>query len=157
MDMVVAYDENRCIGKDGKIPWYIPDDLQWFKTITMGKTVVMGRKTFETMGKPLPNRTNIVLTRQQERLHKDIIQVDNPNFVIDYAKSFETVIIGGGEIYAMFMSLSRRVYATEIKTVVNGEILFPQLPDDFRLASTWKNLYSGGEVPLEYDIKVYLR
>lgn len=158
LSLIVAHDEKRAIGKDGKIPWYIPDDLQFFKTITMGKTVVMGRKTFESIGKPLPNRTNIVLSSKPDRVHRDVIQVQNTSFVTDYARTNDVFIIGGGEIYSQFVNLCKILYVTEVKQDIGGDTFFPSIREDvFKLASVWPNSYNDGENSYDYDIKVYIK
>ena len=159
LSLIVAHDTKRAIGKDGKIPWYIPDDLQFFKTITTGKTVVMGRKTFENIGKPLPNRTNIVLTSNPERMHPDIIQISKPEFVMDYAKDKEVFIIGGGEIYSQFINLCNLLYVTEIDEEIGGDTFFPPIREDiFSLASSWPNTYTDKDGHVyDYKIKVYTR
>ena len=88
INMIVAHDTNRAIGKDGTIPWHIPDDLKFFKTMTVGKTVVMGRKTFESMGcKPLPDRKNIVLSRNIDKLYGNVLQFTHAGRVTEMSKN----------------------------------------------------------------------
>jgi dihydrofolate reductase len=157
IDLIVAHDENRAIAKDGVIPWYIPDDLKWFKSLTVGKTVVMGRKTYEHIGKPLPDRMNIVITNKVERLHPRIIQVDNISFIIDYAKDNHVFIIGGAELYSQFINHCKNLYITEIKKNKDGDTFFPPIPENFRLASIWSKQHISENDIIDYDIKVYIR
>jgi len=157
--MIVAHDSNRAIGKDGTIPWYIPDDLKFFKTLTVGKTVVMGRKTFESMGcKPLADRINVVMTRTVERLYPNVIQLSEPNRIRELASMGEIFIIGGADLYAQYLPLADKLYITEIHRDIGGDVFFPPLQEDmFSLASSWKNSYNNGETEYNYDVNVYLK
>ena len=153
--MIVAHDTNRAIGKDGTIPWHIPDDLKFFKTMTVGKTVVMGRKTFESMGcKPLPDRKNIVLSRNIDKLYGNVLQFTHAGRVTEMSKNEEIFIIGGAELYAQFINLADKLYITEIDQDIGGDTFFPPLDETrFSLVSSWKNVYKD----LSYTVNVYLR
>ena len=125
--MVVAIGDDGAIGKDGKVPWRIPEDLKHFKTVTMGHAIVMGRKTWDEVGKPLPGRRNLVVSRQ-------------PGLALEGAEVFRTLddaiaaarttdpephIIGGSTIYAAAMPLATRIYLTEVHRVVDADTFFP--------------------------------
>jgi dihydrofolate reductase len=155
ISMIVAHDINRAIGKDGTIPWHIPNDLKFFKTMTVGKTVVMGRKTFESIGcKPLPDRRNVVLSRTVDKLYGNVIQFDNAGRVSELAKNDEIFIIGGAELYAQFINIANKLYVTEIHQDIGGDVFFPPVDETrFKLASSWSNSYND----LDYDVKVYLK
>lgn len=156
--MIVAMDSKGAIAKNGDIPWYIPFDLQFFKTMTVGKTIVMGRKTFETIGKPLPNRTNIVLTRQPERLHPEIIQTDKPSLVTSLSTSQEVFIAGGAEVYCQFLPLANKIYITEIDKDYEGDTFFPKMNlEKYKLISSWSNSHQTDDELLDFKIKVYDR
>jgi dihydrofolate reductase len=137
---VVALSENRAIGLKGQIPWKISIDLKRFRAITSGHVVIMGRKTYESIGKPLPNRRNIVISRQ-----KDL--GSQPAFVgvevhaslhaaLDAVSGEQQVfIIGGGEIYREALPLYDRIYETRVHAVIEGDAVFPELPQgEFREA-----------------------
>lgn len=161
ISMIVAHDTNRAIGKDGKIPWHIPDDLKFFKTVTVGKTVVMGRKTFESMGcKPLPNRLNVVMSRNIDQLHAGIMQVHNANRIKELSEMGEVFIIGGSELYAQFLPHADKLYVTEISRDIGGDTFFPPIDENrFKLASSWYNSYVDEEIDTqyEYNVNVYLK
>ncbi len=122
--------ENRTIGRDGGMPWHLPGDLKHFKTVTMGHPVIMGRKTWESIGRPLPGRRNIVVTRNPA------FRADGAEAVPDLANALELcrsagaeagMVIGGGEIYAQAMPLSDRIELTEIHAVIDGDTVFPAI------------------------------
>ena len=119
--MIFACDEEGAIGKDGDLPWRQSSDLQFFKRTTLNKTVVMGRKTWESLGRPLPKRRNIVMTRSGL-----IDDVETMSFeeVMALAENEEVVVIGGGEIYALFLPHAKEVHRTIIHTVVSDADTF---------------------------------
>ena len=125
--LVAAVAKNRVIGRQGKIPWHIKDDLLHFKNLTTASTVIMGRKTYESIGKPLPNRTNIVMTRRPGRL-KDIREVYSKNQALAVALEFSKniYIIGGENIYREFLPLAKKMFLTEIALEVSGDTHFPE-------------------------------
>ena len=127
--IVVAYDDNRAIGANNSIPWQglMPADMRHFKDLTIGKTVVMGRKTFESIGRPLPYRQNIVVSRQDIE-YADAQVVHSLAHAYAEAKSDDIAVIGGAEIYALALEDVDVIYATEIHTQSNGTVLFPELP-----------------------------
>jgi dihydrofolate reductase len=133
---IAAMSENRVIGQGGKIPWHLPDDFKWFKKMTTGQVVVMGRKTFESIGRPLPNRTTIVLTRGDfshpgARGASDLEQIDWSDPGLSGRDIF---ICGGGQIYAQTLPLCSDLYLTLVKRVVDGDAFFPAFEDSFHLA-----------------------
>ncbi|MEL6364372.1 MAG: dihydrofolate reductase [Pseudomonadota bacterium] len=132
--MVVATARGGVIGKDGALPWRAPSDLKWFRRITMGKPVVMGRKTYRSIGKALPGRTNIVLTRSEDFAADGALIVrcvDEASAVaIEAARAAdqpEYCVIGGAEVYAAFSPQTHRIYLTEIDLDVDGDARFPDL------------------------------
>ncbi len=134
VSMVVAMARGRVIGKDNAMPWYIPADFKHFKAVTMGKPMVMGRKTFESIGKPLPGRTSIVVTRQADWAVPEVHRV--PSIEAGLARAAETaraqggdeiIVAGGAEIYALALPVTDRIYLTEIDADVKGDTLFPEL------------------------------
>jgi len=125
ISLIWAQDENGIIGKEGKLPWRLPADMAWFREHTMGKPVLMGRKTYESIGKPLPGRTNIVLTGQDINI-EDCLVVHSPEEAIEVAgDAEEMMVIGGAEIYALFLPRAERLYITEIQHDFEGDTTFP--------------------------------
>lgn len=123
ISIIVAYDKNLAIGKDNTLVWRQSEDLKRFKRLTSGKTVVMGRKTYESIGKPLPNRRNIVLSRQ----NIDIEGVEVINTFDSLNKDEDIFIIGGGEIYKNFIIFADRLYVTEINYEIEADTWFPEI------------------------------
>lgn len=143
---IVATDEQGTIGKDNDIPWYLPADLQFFKRTTMGAPIIMGRKTFLSIGRPLPKRTNIVLSRDPFFVANGVLVVHSLEeaLSLDVCQAAEEVfIIGGGEIYSRAMPYLDRVYLTKIAIrVEDGHAFFPELPaEDWVLA--WEEAHQA--------------
>lgn len=129
---VVAYSKNRVIGKDQQLPWHLPNDLKHFQKITLGKTIVMGKKTFLSIGKPLPQRKNIVLTRTTDFHSPGVEMMHSKKEVLELSE--DLYIIGGEQIFSLFLDVVQRMYITEIDVVVEGDTFFPSWnPQDFRL------------------------
>jgi dihydrofolate reductase len=129
LSIIAALSKNRVIGKDNKIPWHLPLDMKHFKDLTTGHTLIMGRKTFESMGKPLPNRTNIVITRNQDYKPEGIVVVNSFSQALLKAQETEfneIFIAGGGEIYAESINLVDRLYLTLIEKEIPGDTFFPE-------------------------------
>ena len=139
ISLVVAAAQNDAIGKDGKIPWHLPNDMKHFKNITWGMPVIMGRKTFESLGKPLAGRKNIAITRQPEWKAEGVVIVKNLEdalFVAKQTDAKEVFVIGGGEIYRLAFEKTKRIYLTSVKAETEGDTFFPELnPDEWYLVS----------------------
>ncbi|SFC49369.1 dihydrofolate reductase [Parapedobacter composti] len=125
--IIVAAAENNAIGKDNRLLWHLPNDLKFFKQTTTGHSVIMGRKTYESMGRPLPNRRNIIITRQPD------YHVEGGEVVHSLDAAFElcagedeAFVIGGGEIYRQALPLVNRIYLTRVHTRVDGDSYFPE-------------------------------
>jgi dihydrofolate reductase len=129
ISFVVAMDENRAIGKDNDLPWYLPNDLKHFKKTTMGKPIVMGRKTYESIGKPLPGRENIVVTRDQSYEAEGTTIVHSVDEVLQI-NAEEICVIGGSEIFKQFLPVADRLYITEIHHTFEADTYFPELNDN---------------------------
>lgn len=131
ISLIVAHDLNRGIGKDQQIPWYLPNDLQYFKKQTLGHHLLMGRKTFESIGKPLPGRTSIVLSRDSDlSLPEGVIWADTLEKALVVAKKAhesELFVIGGGEIYRLTLPLADKIYLTLVETQSESDTFFPHL------------------------------
>lgn len=127
ISLIVAHDENRVIGYENDMPWHLPGDLAYFKKMTMGKPIIMGRKTFESIGRALPGRTNIVITRNPNYEADHIITVGSLEAALEVAKPLheEVMIIGGGHIFEQSLALADRLYITEIDHAFKGDTYFP--------------------------------
>jgi dihydrofolate reductase len=130
ISMIAAMADNRVIGKDNDMPWHLPADLQHFKKVTLGKPVIMGRKTFESIGRPLPGRQNIVITRNMDWQMEGVDVVSSPDAALELVGDVEEVmVIGGGNIYQQFLERCTRLYLTFIELAVEGDTQFPDWND----------------------------
>ncbi len=126
--MIAALSENKVIGKDNTLLWHIPEDFKRFKTITSGHPIIMGRKTYQSIGKPLPNRSNIVVTRDAEFTAEGCIIVNSLEHGIEKAKEIdheEIFIIGGGELYKQGINYADKLYLTIVHNQFDGDTFFP--------------------------------
>ena len=125
--IIVAMANNRVIGRDGKLPWHIPEDLKHFKRTTLGHAVIMGRKTFESIGKPLPKRRNIVVTRQPNLSFEGCDRAADLPSAIAVARNDDDCpfVIGGASLFAEALPIATRVYLTDIERDVEGDTFFP--------------------------------
>ena len=155
---IVAISRNRVIGRDNQIPWYLPADLKYFKRTTLHHHVLMGRKTFESIGRPLPKRTNIVVTRNPFWTASNVWVANSIEEGLSLAErngEEECFVIGGGQIYELGMPFFDRIYLTEVDLEADGEIGFPALD-----AEAWKLIWSEVHLPddknkWKYTFKVY--
>jgi len=134
--LVVAAAENWVIGVDNKMPWHLPKDLKFFKNTTMAKPILMGRKTFESIGRPLPGRLNIVITRQSDWQVDGVQVAGSVEAAIELAQAWceqnkqaELMVIGGAEIYAQLLPKAERIYLTRVEASPVGDAVFPE-PDE---------------------------
>jgi dihydrofolate reductase len=134
---IAAMSENRVIGNGNQIPWHLPEDFKWFKQITTGNVIVMGRKTFESIGRPLPNRTTIILSRsgfdfpgvQTIRSLEELPEISDR----------QIFICGGAQIYEQTLPLCSDLYLTLVKRTVEGDAFFPRFEEDFRLSEVLRD------------------
>jgi len=130
---IAAMSLNRVIGRGNQIPWHLPEDFKWFKQTTMGQVLVMGRKTFESIGRPLPDRTTIVLTRSGQsipgvHIATDLSQIDRS---VPALAGKQIFICGGAQVYRQALPLCSDLYLTLVKRAVAGDTFFPPFEDDF--------------------------
>lgn len=157
ISMIWAMGKDNALGCKNRMPWYLPADFAYFKKVTMGKPVVMGRKTFESIGKPLPGRVNVVITRSPDFKPEGCITVDTIEKAKAYAEDKEAFIIGGAEIYKAFLPIADKLYITEINHTFEADTFFPEI--DY---SRWK-LVSREQGPrdvknpFDYEFLVYER
>lgn len=155
ISIIAAMSLNRVIGKNNRIPWYIPGEQKRFRQITWGHTVIMGRKTYESIGKPLSGRTNIVVTRNKNYTAPGCIIVNDPERALkNYPPNeTETFIIGGEQIFRLFLPHTNRLYLTTIQQEIAGDVFFPE----FSLTE-FKAIESGYiEAAVPYIVTIYER
>jgi dihydrofolate reductase len=165
LSLIVATAHNNVIGRNNELPWHLPQDLKYFKSVTLGKPIIMGRKTFESIGKPLPGRTNIVVTRQKNWSFAGVLVAKSVQEALEFGQQFrneqgkladEVMVIGGAEIYRHALDIADRVYLTQIDvSVEEGDAHFPVLPSD-----TWKlvsELPGDSDANLKHKFLVYER
>ena len=127
ISLVAAMANDRVIGKDNQMPWHLPADLAWFKRTTLGHPVVMGRKTFESIGRPLPKRVNVVISGDADFAPEGVTVVRSPEQALEVvADNEEVMVIGGGAIYQAFLPHADRLYLTFIDLDVEGDTRFPE-------------------------------
>lgn len=143
--LVVAVAENGVIGGDGELPWRISDDLRWFKQVTLGKPIIMGRRTFDSIGRPLPGRANIVLTRNKEWSCDGVLRAGGVDEAIAIASSLaheagasEICVIGGADIYRQTLGAASRIFFTRVEARVEGDVRFPQID-----SKVWREIPVG--------------
>lgn len=133
ISMIVAADENNVIGKDNQLIWHLPDDLKFFKRMTSGHAIIMGRHTFESVGRPLPNRTNIIITRDKNYKAEGCEVVHSLEAALELAKIDENpFIVGGEQIYRLALPIADQVFLTRIHHEFEGDRHFPELGDDWK-------------------------
>jgi dihydrofolate reductase len=165
LSLIVATANNNVIGRNNELPWHLPQDLKYFKSVTLGKPIIMGRKTFESIGKPLPGRTNIVVTRQKNWNFAGVLVAKSIEEALEIGQQFRTeqngltdeiMVIGGAEIYRHALVLADRVYLTKIDAKVDGgDAHFPELsPKQWRLIS---ELPGDSDANLKHAFLVYER
>lgn len=128
ISIIVAMDKNRVIGNESDLPWHISADLKKFKQVTMGKPIIMGRKTHESIGRPLPGRENIILTRDAAYKSEGCTVVKSVDLILEHCQEHaEIMITGGAEIYRLFLDMANRLYLTEVHAEVDGDTVFPEI------------------------------
>nr|WP_206512421.1 type 3 dihydrofolate reductase [Colwellia sp. Arc7-635] len=154
--MIAAHANNRVIGKDNDMPWYLPADLAYFKKTTLGKPIIMGRKTYESIGRPLPGRKNIVISRDGDYKATGVEVVNSVEAALALVSDCEEVmVIGGGAIYQHCLVAAQRLYITHIEADIAGDTYFPEY--DLKV---WKKVSStlhpsDDKNPYQLDFSVY--
>jgi dihydrofolate reductase len=164
LSMMVAKATNNVIGRNNKLPWYLPNDLKYFKQVTFGKPVIMGRKTWESLKGPLPGRTNTMITRQpayQAEGAKVVATVDDAITMAENVAFIEgqeeAVIMGGAEIYALALAQTQRLYLTEVHAEVDGDTFFPEYDKGEWEEIAREDFPAEGPNPYDYSFVVYER
>jgi len=153
ISLIVAHDDNQVIGYNNGMPWHLPGDLQYFKNKTMGKPMIMGRKTFESIGRPLPGRRNIVITRDENYRAEGIEIVTSLEEAIAIAGDVEEImIIGGEQIFRLSMEMADRLYITKINHSFQGDTFFPSYAEDFVEVSAEQPETASAGYTFQYQI-----
>lgn len=134
LSIMVAMSENRVIGINNQLPWHLPEDLKYFKRVTMGHPIIMGRKTYESIGRPLPGRTNIVVTRQPDWSAEGVVVARGVEQALEKAESQarrdgkdEMILIGGEELFRQALHKVNRLYLTQVQAEIEGDAFFPEI------------------------------
>lgn len=154
---IVATDLNGIIGKDNKIPWNLPKDLKFFREKTRNSTVIMGRKTFDSIGKALPNRNNIIVTRNKNFTGKNVNVLHSIDRAIDVARELgdNIFIIGGGQIYQQSISYWDRIYWTKVNCEIDGDTEFPKINLSEWMLTKKENFHKDYKNNIDFSIFVY--
>ncbi len=162
VSLIVAMAENRVIGRNNNLPWYLPNDLKYFKQATMGKPIIMGRKTYDSIGKPLPGRPNIVITRNTEFSAEGVTVVNSLSDALDQAEDLafingaeEVMVIGGAQIYIEALNKADRLYLTEVHAEVEGDAHFPEFNQGDWQEQAREDFEAEGPNPYNYSFVVY--
>jgi len=153
LSLIVAHSRNRVIGKDGHLPWRIPGELRRFKELTMGHAVIMGRKSYEEIGKPLPGRFNIVVSTSKTFEGEDLVTARNLEEALALAGDRRIFIAGGGQIFAQMIDKIDVMYITEIDARIDGDAYFPEV--DYSRFDRVLEKHVDGDLP--YDYVTYTR
>ena len=159
LSIIVAVAKNNVIGKDNKLIWHLPEDLKRFKRLTSNHTIIMGRRTFESLGRVLPNRKHVILCNDQElNIDDENVEVLEDISMLDsYINSDEeNFVIGGATIYRLLLPYAKKLYITHINEEFDGDVYFPEISDDiWKVESTEKGLKN--EDPFDYEYVTYIR
>ncbi|RFU69705.1 dihydrofolate reductase [Peribacillus saganii] len=157
ISLLLAMDKNRLIGRDNQLPWHLPADLKYFKEVTMGHPIVMGRKTFESIGRVLPGRENVIVTRDQSFQADGCIVLNSIKAIKEYAdnQDREVFVIGGAEIFKEIIPFTDRLYITEIHEEFEGDTFFPAVDEnEWTLISSKEGMVDEKNI-YEHDFLVY--
>ena len=157
LSIIVAVARNRAIGKNNQLLWHIPEDLRYFKQITSGHAVIMGRKTFDAIGRPLPNRTNIVISRTLTPEGHIIVAPDLHAALSQCRNDAEVFIIGGGSVYREALPLAQRLYLTEVHADYEGDTFFPEIDRNCWEEISRQDFPNGAVFPHPFSFVVYNR
>ena len=160
ISLVVAAATNNGIGKDGKMPWHLPNDMKHFKNVTWGMPIIMGRKTFESLGKALPGRKNIVVTHNPDWKADGAVavqKIEDALFVAQATDANEIMIIGGGEIYKLLFAKAKRIYMTRVEAEPEADTFFPSIEEkEWELVSQ-KNHEADEKNDYNYSFQIWER
>lgn len=159
ISFIVAMDSQRVIGKENQLPWHLPADLKFFKKVTMGHPIVMGRKTHESIGKPLPGRENVIVTRNKDYASDGCIVLHTIEELLQYVeeKKEEVFVIGGAELFTVMFPYADRLYLTQIEHEFEGDVYFPEFHKDEWIRISHEKGIKDEKNPYDYFFNVYER
>ncbi|HIG64052.1 MAG TPA: type 3 dihydrofolate reductase [Methyloprofundus sp.] len=158
LSLIVAMASNRTIGLDNKMPWHLSADLKKFKKITMGKPIIMGRKTFESIGRPLPGRQNIIISRNSDYQQPGcLVFNDLDSALTSYADMEEVFVIGGATLYKTTLARADRLYITEIQQEFSGDTWFPEINQEQWQVVAREDINNDSSVNFCYRFMIYER
>lgn len=157
LSIIVAVAENGVIGNRNALPWHISEDLKYFKSVTTGHPVVMGRKTWESLGRPLPNRTNVVVTRQDRSFEGAITLHSMEEAVALFREEEEVFVIGGATIYAAALPMTDRIYLTRVGHPYEGDAHFPEWDEQAWRLIRGQSFPHGAQYPYPFSFELYER
>jgi dihydrofolate reductase len=162
--LVAAIGDNAVIGRDGQLPWRLKSDLQHFKKVTLNRPVIMGRKTHESIGRLLPDRTNIVLTRDLSLIAPGAVLATSLDAALSYARSDaarrgvdEIMVIGGGDIFAATMDMAHRLEITQVHMSPEGDALFPAIDPEVWQEISRDEHYAGADDDADFSLVTYIK
>ncbi|WP_445725567.1 dihydrofolate reductase [Flavobacterium sp.] len=156
--IIAAISTNNALGKDNQLIWHLPADLKRFKKVTLGHHIIMGRKTFESLGKPLPNRTTIIITRNKNYTQDGCIVVNSLNEAIEAAKADNNpYILGGAEIYKQAMSIADKLDLTLVHQTFDADAFFPEIDFNFWEESSRENFESDDLNRYAFSFVTYIK
>ena len=160
--LIAAFAQNRVVGINNTLPWHLPEDLKYFKRTTSGKAIIMGRKTYDSIGRPLPNRTNIVISRNSDFQAEGVRVVASLEAAIELAKEVnfindvqEVMIIGGASIYEAALPIADRLYLTHVHAEIEGDAYFPEVNFKQWLEVSREDYQASDKNPYDYSFVVY--
>lgn len=160
ISLIVAASTNNSIGKNNQLLWHLPNDLKFFKNTTWGMPVIMGRKTFESVNKPLPGRFNIVITKQADWKAEGVIVAKDVDDAIEKASAthcLEIFIIGGGEIYKQAIEIADKIYLTRVHATIDGDTFFPAINENIWSQETNKDFEANEKHAYAYSFQTWIK
>ena len=154
INLIAAVSDNGVIGKNNQLPWHLPADLQYFKKITLGHPIIMGRKNYESIGRALSGRKNIILTRNKDFSAENIFVANSLKEAFEIAKPDDCFVIGGAEIYREALPFCDKLYITKVHATIEGDTFMPEFPEHFKEISCIKN-YKDEKNGWDYDFLVF--
>lgn len=158
ISIIAAVADNGVIGRDNTLPWHLPQDLRYFKSVTMGHPVIMGRKNYEDIGKPLPGRLNIIISRDKYFVAEGCVIAHSIEEAISAAgANIEAFVIGGAQIYRLFLPFAKKMYITEVHTEAKGDIKFPDFDKTLWQPVSREDYKADSSNPYDYSFVLYER
>jgi dihydrofolate reductase len=160
LSLLLAASENNVIGKDNRLPWHLPQDLKYFKNLTWGLPILMGRKTFDSIGKPLPGRKSVVITRQTGWQHQGVDVVHSINEAVQAAEAYgakEIFVIDGAEIFNTALPVAERIYLTRIHHTFDGDVFFREISADEWILVSNRDCAADEKNPYNHSYQVWER